>query len=161
MSTRRTAVSTFLALVFALAMAAPALRADDMDQMTRLTFDQSVQLPGNVVLQPGTYWFKVDKSDISRKTVEVFDANWSPITVLVTESTLRPQPTTSKTVLKFAEGGANQPYTLVDWFYADNPFGHEFEYSQSIQSQIHEEKIITVVPKTDSNGTLLASLPQH
>jgi len=112
MSTRR-AVSTFLALVFALAMAAPALRADDMDQMTRLTFNQSVQLPGNVVLQPGTYWFKVDKGDVDRHNVQVFDANWSPITNLVTASSQRPQPNTSKTVLKFAEGGADQPYTLV------------------------------------------------
>jgi hypothetical protein len=160
MSTR-TAVGTFLALVFALAMAAPTLRADDMDQMTRLTFDQSVQLPGNVVLQPGTYWFRVEKSDVDRNTVQVFDANWSPITNLVTATADRPQPNTSKTVLKFAEGGAGQPYTLVDWFYADSPFGHQFEYSKSTENQIHEEKIITVVPKTDSKGTLLASLPQH
>ncbi len=51
-----------LAFVFASIIMLPAARADDHDQASKLTFNQSVQIPGQV-LPAGTYWFVMGDLD--------------------------------------------------------------------------------------------------
>lgn len=50
-----------LAGLFAI-LGGPA-RANDWNQSTEVTFNNSVQIPGDRVLQPGTYWLKVMDHD--------------------------------------------------------------------------------------------------
>jgi hypothetical protein len=97
----RGATSILFALALALAMIVPVARADDRDQATQLTFDQPVQIPGNVVLPPGTYWFKVSDNTLDRNVVRVFDSNWSIIATTIAVPTLRPEAT-NHTMLKLA-----------------------------------------------------------
>ena len=67
----RTAIVLFaVALIFAMAFSA---RADKINKLTLLTFNQPVELPGNVVLQPGTYAFTVLQTLGGNRTiVQVF-----------------------------------------------------------------------------------------
>ncbi len=138
-----------LLLTFAM-IGLPRAHADDYNQLSYLTFNEPIRISspnGPVDLAPGTYEFKLlDSSD--RNIVEVFDANHNPITMAYTISTEYVAPTTrdlvDHTMLTFAEGSKNQPLTLVKWYYPDNPFGHEFVYSNRIEGQLSEEPMITV-----------------
>lgn len=113
-------------------------------------------MPNGVVLQPGIYWFKVMENAADQNVVRVTDAKGSPIATLLAVSadrlTLR-----DHTTLKLAEGAPNRPYTLVKWYYPGRVIGHEFLYSPQRESQISEEKQITVQASPEPNGTQIAS----
>ena len=152
----RGALSIIFALALALAMIVPVARADERDQATQLTFDQPVQIPGNVVLQPGTYWFTVGHNTLDRNVVQVFDSNWSIIATTIAIPTLRPKAT-DHTMLKLAEGAANEPFVLVKWFYPGRETGHEFLYSTPMERQLSEDNVITVMAGPAPHGTQIAS----
>jgi hypothetical protein len=69
MKTQKTFITLALALASALMLA--AARATDYDQATKLTFNQSVEIPGRV-LPAGTYWFVLADTDDARNVVHVF-----------------------------------------------------------------------------------------
>src|SRR5579864_2281646 len=123
----RKAFSTVFEFVLALGDLVPAIRASERDQATQLTFTQPVQIPGNVVLPPGTYWFTIAESPSNRNIVRVFDINWQPITTTIAASTEHARPS-DNTLLTFAERSADQPYVLLKWYYPGNTTGHEFVY---------------------------------
>jgi hypothetical protein len=155
MKTRR-AIQLLIAFAFALAMIAPAARADERNQATQLTFDQSIQIPGDVVLPAGTYWFKVADSSANQNIVQVFDSDWSIIATTIVVPTIRPEAT-DHTMLKLAEGAPDQPDVLVKWFYPGRMTGHEFLYSAPMESQISEDSVITVMAGPAPNGVQTAS----
>jgi hypothetical protein len=139
MKSRKTICSAFV-LVIALGFLTPVTRASERDQATQLTFTQSVQIPGNVVLQPGTYWFSVADSPSDRNIVRVFDVNWQPITTTVAASKEIAQPY-DNTLVTFAERSANQPVVLLEWFYPGRTTGHEFIYSGREGRALTEETV--------------------
>src|ERR1700746_3304454 len=138
MTTRR-AISIMFAIVLAVAVLAPATWASERDQATQLTFDQSVQIPGHVVLAPGTYWFTISDSSSNRNLVRVFNINWQPITATMaapTEHAWR----ADNTQLTFAVRSADQPNVLLKWYYPGENTGHEFLYSGRESQALSEEK---------------------
>jgi len=156
MSTRG-AIPLLIACAFALAMIVPSARATERDQATQLTFDQSIQIPGNVVLPAGTYWFKLTDSNADRDIVQVFDSNWSIIATTIAIPTQRPE-ITDHTMLSMAEGAPDQPDILVKWFYPGEATGHEFLYSTPMERQLSEENVITVTAEPAPNGIQAAHL---
>jgi len=50
-----------------------AAHADESDQATTITFNQSIQIPGQV-LPAGTYLFKLANSDSGRDFVQIFNS---------------------------------------------------------------------------------------
>lgn len=152
----RGAMGLFIACALALLFMAPAVRADDLNQATRLTFNKAIRIPNGVVLQPGTYWFTVGNDVTDQNVVRVTDANGSPITTLLVASADRLTPK-DHTTLKLAEGAPNRPYTLVEWYYPGRLIGHEFLYSPQRENQISEEKQITVQAMPAFNGRQIAS----
>lgn len=152
----RGAIRLLIACAFALAAIAPAAKADERNQATQLTFDQAVQIPGQVVLPPGTYWFKVADSGTDRNVVQVLDSNGSIIATTIAIPTVRPE-VTDHTMLTMAEGAPDQPYVLVEWFYPGRATGHEFLYSAPMESQISEENIISVRAERAPRGTRITS----
>ena len=152
----RGAISILFALALALAMIVPVARADERDQATQLTFNQPIQIPGDVVLPPGTYWFKLTDNEFDRNVVQVFDSNWSIVATTIAIRTQRPE-ITQHTMLKLAEGAPDQPDVLVKWFYPGEETGHEFVYSHSMERQLSEDNMITVMAEPAPNGTQIAS----
>jgi hypothetical protein len=152
----RTAIGIVIACALALVLSAPATRADERDQATQLTFNQAVQIPGGVVLPPGTYWFKVGQDVTDQNVVRVTDANGSIIATTLAISTDRPA-ITDHTELKMAEGTSSEPLILVKWFYPDRTIGHEFVYSKPMESQISEDSMLTVKATLAPSGTQIAT----
>ena len=126
MNTRK--VINILGLLLAFAIILPVVRADEFDQATKLTFNQSVQIPGRV-LPAGTYWFVLaNASNANRNVIQIFSFDRSTLyATLLSNGTARSQRT-DKTTITFAERGLDKPDAIVDWFYPGRTIGHQFVY---------------------------------
>jgi hypothetical protein len=128
----------FLALICAMP---GRLMADEYDQATELTFNDPVEVPGQV-LAAGTYWFTLVDSSSDRDIVQIWNEDRSQlVTTTFTVPDYRLQPT-GKTVVNFDERPADQPEAIQGWFYPGENFGHEFVYPKSraisLAQQIHQ-----------------------
>ena len=68
-------LTTIAVVVILLALGsalAPRMNADAWDQLTKLTFSEPVEIPGQV-LPPGTYWFKLLDSQSDRNIVQIYN----------------------------------------------------------------------------------------
>ncbi len=131
MNSIRFAALTALAAVVSMA---PLAKADQWDKRTVLTVKETVQLP-NVVLQPGTYTFKLLDSQSDRHIVQVFDNNNHIITTILAIPNYRLTPT-SHSDFTFWEVPAGQPPAMRAWFYPGDNFGQEFAYPKNMSTQI-------------------------
>jgi hypothetical protein len=115
------------ALSLLAAMSTPGVRADEYNKKTVMTFNQPVEIPGQI-LPAGTYTFKLLDSRSDRHIVQVFNADGTKlIATILTINDYRLQPT-GRTVVKFAEQSGDQPDALKAWFYPGDNFGQEFVY---------------------------------
>ncbi len=144
------AVSTVCGLAVMGSLLAPAVKADEWNQKTVVTFSGPVEipgvhLPGWGILPAGTYVFKLLDSQSDRHIVQIFDKDESKVyaTILAIPN-YRLQPT-SKTVITFAERPAGQPEALRAWFYPGNNFGQEFVYPKVKATQIAQETNMVVL----------------
>lgn len=106
-------------------------RADNGNKLTYITFAEPVELPGNVVLQPGTYAFVVLETYGFRNVVQVFDKDKTHLYATVLTIPNYRDQATDQTVIKFAETPAGNPAALKEWFYPANGYGREFVYPRN------------------------------
>jgi len=134
------ALGLLLASVFIL----PAARADEWNQATKLTFNQSVQIPGRV-LPAGTYWFILVDSPSDRNIVRIFNSDRSTLyATILTVNGERLEPI-DHTALTFAERASMPSNAIVTWFYPGDNSGHEFVYSKSEQRELAQAKRETIM----------------
>jgi len=120
-----------------------AAHADEYDLKTKLTFSQSVQIPGRV-LPAGTYLFKLADNASDRHIVQVFNSDGTTLyATLMAVSAERPEPS-DKSVVTFAEQGDGRPEALLKWFYPGETIGNEFVYSKPEEKQIAQDRQQTV-----------------
>jgi hypothetical protein len=143
MNTRKTI--SILGLLLAFTIILPVARADEFDQATKLTFSQSVQIPGRV-LPAGTYWFVLaDTSIANRNIIHIFNSDRSTLYATVSTITAdRAQPS-DHTAITFAERQSTQPSAIVTWFYPGRQSGHEFVYPKSEEQELAQGKHQTVM----------------
>jgi len=109
------------------AVSAPGARADEWNKKTIMTFNQPVEIPGQI-LPAGTYTFKLLNSPSDRHIVQVFNAGGTQlIATILTINDYRLKPT-GRTVVKFSEQPGDAPDALKAWFYPGDNFGQEFVY---------------------------------
>src|SRR5277367_718641 len=109
------------------AVSAPGARADEWNKKTIMTFNQPVEIPGQI-LPAGTYTFKLLNSPSDRHIVQVFNADGTQlIATILTINDYRLHPT-GRTVVKFSEQPGDAPDALKAWFYPGDNFGQEFVY---------------------------------
>jgi len=141
-----TVVRNFATLAFLLAflIVLPAARADQADQATKVTFNQAVQIPGQV-LPAGTYWFVLPESNTENYQVRIFGSDRT--TLLATVFTINSQRarTTDHTAFTFAELGSAQPQAIVTWFYPGTATGHAFLYPKQMREEVAKNKHDIVV----------------
>jgi hypothetical protein len=106
----------------------PMARADEYNQMTKLTFSEAVEIPGHV-LPAGTYWFVLQNNNADRNIVRVFNEDWSKLEATVMAIPTYRQQATNETEIKFAERPHKKPEALLKWYYPGLLTGHEFLYS--------------------------------
>ena len=99
------------------------------NKKTMLTFGQSVALPG-IVLEPGTYVFKVPDFFNYRHVVQVYSADESKLLTTIIAAASERQTTSDRTALRFGEGRRSLPEPLERWFYPQDKIGQQFIYSK-------------------------------
>ena len=114
-----------LALV---ALTTAPLFGDDHDKKTDVTISQAVQVPGGIVLQPGTYMFILEDSASSRHIVEIKSEDEKQLYAMMFTTRAKRVTPTSDTVLTFYEMPAGQPVALRQWFWPGDYDGQEFLY---------------------------------
>ena len=149
---------TLLCCIFALVLLestafVPSARADEWNQMTKLTFNHSVEIPGGV-LPAGTYWFKMLDSSSNRHIVQIFSNDWTKIDATVITADAWRYHTTSRTDLEFAERRHDKPEALLTWFYPGMDIGHEFLYPAKLEARLdHDTKQDVLMPRSESGSS--------
>jgi hypothetical protein len=105
----------------------PSAKADEWDKRTNISINEPIRVPG-MVLQPGSYVFKLMNDNADRHIVQIFNADESHLmTTILAIPNYRLQPT-GKSEFLFWETPAGQPRALRAWFYPGDNFGQEFQY---------------------------------
>ena len=137
-----------LALLIAFAIASVlflevAARADETDQSTRLTFNQPIEIPGQI-LPAGTYLFKLaDPDDLN--VVRIFNSQGTRLYATLQTVTAERAKPTGDTVVVLADQPEGRPETLLKWFYPGNTSGHELVYSKQEEQQLAQDRQQTIV----------------
>jgi len=122
----------FLVSLVALAVS-PAVKADEHDKKTTVTFSQTIEIPGvgQQFLPAGTYVFKLVDNLGDRDIVQVFSQDETHVyATILSIPNYRLKPT-NKTVMTFRERAAGQPEAIRAWFYPGATWGQEFVYPKS------------------------------
>ncbi|MGA2736066.1 MAG: LPXTG cell wall anchor domain-containing protein [Bryobacteraceae bacterium] len=125
-----------LVCVGALGLMLPQAKADQWNQKTIFTFTEPVEIPGGVVLSPGTYVFKLLDSQSDRNIVEVFNQREDHVFgtfIAIANYRLRP---TGKSILTFEERAAGTPQAVRAWFYPGENYGHQFVYPKARAAEL-------------------------
>jgi hypothetical protein len=125
---------TILPLALAAVLLALALgstvKADNWDKKTVVTFNQDVEIPGQV-LPAGTYVFKLLRSNSDRSVVQVWSRGESQLlATLITTGDSYPNPSGEPYfVLDMTGTDEGYPPAVVSWFFAGSDDGRDFVYS--------------------------------
>lgn len=108
---------------------AHAIMAGRFDQLSYMTFNQPVSLPG-VTLPAGEYIFRLPERNTARMVLQVLSKDRSEVYAMVlTRPLVREEPTDQPTVW-FHESSGRVPQAIRAWFYAGEKFGMEFAYPE-------------------------------
>jgi hypothetical protein len=137
---------SFSAVVFLLAflIVLPSARADQSDQATKVTFSQTVQIPGRV-LPAGTYWFILPNNATDNYQVRIYNADRTVYYGTVLTINAQRLQVTDKSAFTFATHDSAKPKALVTWFYPGETIGHEFLYPKQVSKELAKAKQVTVV----------------
>jgi len=147
MNTRKTFVTLGLLLAFTIVL--PVARADELNQATKFTFSQQVQIPGRV-LPAGTYWFVLADSNVSRNIVQVFNSDRSTLYATIFTINIESLTTTDTTAITFADRKPMHPETILSWFYPGQTFGHQFVYSNMEEQELAQAKHHTIMARAEN-----------
>jgi len=107
------------------------------DKSTKVTFSNRVELPG-MVLQAGTYTFKLADSVADRHIVQVFSEDGMHLYGMILAIPNERLEAKGETVLNFEERPKNEPLAIKAWFYPGDTFGQEFVYPKMRATQLAE-----------------------
>jgi Protein of unknown function (DUF2911) len=128
-----------------------AAHADESDQATTITFNQPIQIPGQI-LPAGTYSIKLLNSSSDRNIVQISNSDQTHLyATLQTVATERQDPY-GDTTITLAEQGAGKPDALLKWFYPGNVTGHEFLYSDQTEKELAQDTQQTIVANQQANA---------
>lgn len=145
-----------MALLFALSL--PVLRADQWDKRTVIRTDQAIQVP-NVVLQPGTYVFRLLDNPGNRNIVEIFNSTEQHLITTVLVLPNYRLTATDKTVVTFWETPPGVPPAVRAWFYPGDNYGQEFVYPKSFSAQIAAANNTSVPTTASRNAEEMKTAP--
>jgi len=135
--TRFKVIAVIFSVVLVAALAfAPAVKADEWNRKTTVTFSGPVEIPGVHltgwgVLPAGTYVFKILDSLSDRHIVQIFNKDQTKIYATILAIPNYRLRATDKTVITFRERPAGQPEALRAWFYPGRNWGEEFVYPKA------------------------------
>ncbi len=144
-----------LALALLSATLVPGARADEWSKKPVVTFDQPIEIPGQI-LPAGTYTFALVESKSDRNIVRIFQADGTTVVATILAINNYRLHRTDGTTMKFAERSGDNPEALRAWFYPGDNFGQEFAYPKSEAVQIAantHQTVPTTYAQNDSELT--------
>ncbi|HVW07021.1 MAG TPA: hypothetical protein VHC90_00455 [Bryobacteraceae bacterium] len=121
------ALVTILALPLCLA---PNAKASALNEKTTFTFNQPVEVPGQV-LPAGTYVFKIADIQSDRDVVQIFNKSENHLYGTFLTIPDRALKQDGKSIINFRERNANSPEAVKAWFYPEDRYAHEFVYPKT------------------------------
>lgn len=118
--------------------ASPGVFADDHDKATNITITEPIEVPGGVVLQPGTYMFKLMEITGNRHVVQIRSEDGKKTYAITMTAAASRVQRTDKTVLTFYEMPSGQPQAVRRWFWPGDVDGQEFLYPRKRASEISQ-----------------------
>jgi hypothetical protein len=134
--------------VLCVAFVAPRAKADEWNQKITFTFDEPVEIPGQV-LPAGSYVFQVADVNSDRDVVQVFDKNEDHLIgtfLAIPDYRLTPS---GKPVITFEERAAGAPLAVRGWFYPGDNYGHEFVYPKTEAARLAQANNLPVPSMPD------------
>jgi hypothetical protein len=123
-------IAAFCFILIASVMA-PVSKAQNGDKKTVVTFKEPIEIPGNVILPAGTYFFKLLNQDSGRWVVQIFDEHQTKtFATLITIEDFRYHPT-NQVVMNFTERAAGAPPAIKEWFFPGEKQGRAFVYGKT------------------------------
>jgi hypothetical protein len=132
-----------LALLLAFSIVLPNVRADEWNQATLFTFNQPVQIPGQV-LPAGTYLFEL-VNDFNHEIVRISNADRTNVIALIQARPTTQKGFAGKAAIVLAERGSSEPAAVVAWSYAGHSEGHQLVYPKQLREKVAKEKHETFV----------------
>jgi hypothetical protein len=127
-SLNKFSVAAVLAVLF-LALV-PAVKADDANWPTEITFNEPIQV-GDLVLTPGTYIFQLVPGAVCRDVVMVYSLDRKQWEGMIMGVRAYRTKALEKSSFTFEDIGKGSPKALQYWFYPDWNYGIEFVYPHS------------------------------
>jgi hypothetical protein len=135
-----------LALMMGITLFAPRIaRADQWDKKIVVSFNKSVEIP-NLVLEPGTYVFKLANHGDIPNVVQIFNEDESQIYASLFTIPKYRDTVTDRPLFQFAERNAGEPMAIDAWFYPGEDTGYEFVYSKDSDVQSAAEPAVNITP---------------
>lgn len=122
---------------------APSAKADMWNKKTVVTVNEPI-IAGNMVLQPGTYVWKLMDSPSDRHIVQIFNQDESHIyeTILAIPN-YRLTPT-DHSRFTFWETPDGVPKAVRAWFYPGDNFGQEFKYPKKLIAELASARPVPI-----------------
>ena len=141
---RKALIGFSLAFFLIIPVFAFQARASEADRATQVTFDRPIELPGNKILEAGTYWFVTPEWG-GGKTVQILDEKHVTVlasTIAISATRSRPADDTE---FVFSAPSVNHPELLLQWFYPGELSGYEFVYDGIQNKNATEGPRVTVM----------------
>jgi LPXTG-motif cell wall-anchored protein len=127
--------------VMLVAVFAQVSQAQTWDKKTRITVNECWSLPGNTVLQPGTYVMRLYDSPSNRQMVEIWNADETTLEARVIGLPAHRLAPSNDTVLNFYERKTQGPAALQLWYHPGDLSGVEFPVPESAVQQLAQIEV--------------------
>jgi hypothetical protein len=131
-------------------------RADQFDKKIVVSFNKPVEVP-NLVLEPGTYVFRLANHGDVPNLVQVFSEDETQIYASLFTIPKYRDNVTDQPFFQFEERNVGQPMAIDAWFYPGEDTGYEFVYSKNSNVQSADEAAANVTP---ANTAAVAALSE-
>ena len=112
-------------LVAMIGIVLPSASADQYDKETKFTCSEPVRV-ADTVLQPGTYWFKLEDLTVPRYVVVIRDADRTHVVArVIAIAAYRAKPG-DNTSFDYWDTSSGKMLALHTWFYPGDLVGFEF-----------------------------------
>ena len=157
MNTRNPWLVMFCLALFCILALPKTMMADEWDRATKLTFNEPVEVPGQV-LPAGTYWFKVADDDSDRNIVQIWNVERTHLLTMILAIPDYGQNTPEQTVINFEERPSGQPEAIRSWFYPGNSVGEEFVYPKTRAKRLAKQAGRPVLSMPDEQSSDAAQI---
>jgi len=130
--------ASFLSSALVLISIVLPARADQWNKETRITVNESLEVPG-AVLSPGTYVFKLADSQSDRNIVQIYSEDASgrqKLVATILAISAYTLATPDKPIIKLEERPSGSSEAIHNWFYPGDNTGWQFVYPKSERLQV-------------------------